>query len=85
MYSPLLKTELRYPKVGNHRSCFERAGQQYITQLLVNLVRQQFRRNVHETDPDKIQKLKDDAARGLINYILYELEKMTGRKFSKGS
>ncbi|KAJ0747416.1 putative complex 1 LYR protein [Helianthus debilis subsp. tardiflorus] len=46
------------------------------------MVRQQFRKNMHETDPEKIQKLKDDAARGLINHILYEAEAMTGRKFS---
>ncbi|KAK8966525.1 hypothetical protein KSP40_PGU019355 [Platanthera guangdongensis] len=46
------------------------------------MVRQQFRKHMHEIDPMRIQKLKDDAARGLINHILYESEKMTGRKFS---
>ncbi|KAK8548880.1 hypothetical protein V6N12_061784 [Hibiscus sabdariffa] len=30
-------------------------------------------------------KLKDDAARGLINHILYESEKLSGRKFSNSS
>lgn len=50
--------------------------------LLVSMVRQQFKKNMNETDPDKIQKMKDDAARGLINHIIYESEKMTGRKFS---
>ncbi|CAN0855158.1 hypothetical protein LINGRAHAP2_LOCUS6132 [Linum grandiflorum] len=47
------------------------------------MVRQQFKRHKDETDPDKIQKLKDDAARGLINHMLFESEKSTGRKFSK--
>uniref|UniRef100_A0A803MX75 Jacalin-type lectin domain-containing protein n=1 Tax=Chenopodium quinoa TaxID=63459 RepID=A0A803MX75_CHEQI len=51
---------------------------QYNTELLVDLVRQQFRRNMHETDPEKIHKLKDDAARGLINHMLYESEKLSG-------
>uniref|UniRef100_A0A453JYA2 Complex 1 LYR protein domain-containing protein n=2 Tax=Aegilops tauschii subsp. strangulata TaxID=200361 RepID=A0A453JYA2_AEGTS len=56
--------------------------QQHNTGLLVSMVRQQFKKNMHETDPEKIQKMKDDAARGLINHIIYESEKMTGRKFS---
>ncbi|KAI7748360.1 hypothetical protein M8C21_012998 [Ambrosia artemisiifolia] len=55
---------------------------QHNTELVVQMVRQQFRKNMHETDPEKIQKMKDDAARGLINHILYEAEAMTGRKFS---
>ncbi|KAE8769993.1 hypothetical protein D1007_58318 [Hordeum vulgare] len=68
------------------RECLRRAkfigNQQHNTGLLVNMVRQQFKKNMHETDPEKIQKMKDDAARGLINHIIYESEKMTGRKFS---
>ncbi|URE22414.1 hypothetical protein MUK42_17531 [Musa troglodytarum] len=56
--------------------------QQHNTELVVGMVRQQFRKHMHETDPEKIQKLKDDAARGLINHMLYESEKMTGRKFA---
>ncbi|KMS98749.1 hypothetical protein BVRB_3g069260 [Beta vulgaris subsp. vulgaris] len=47
------------------------------------MVRQQFKKHVHDTDPEKIQKLKDDVARGLINHILYELERLSGRKFNK--
>ncbi|KAF9674325.1 hypothetical protein SADUNF_Sadunf10G0115600 [Salix dunnii] len=58
---------------------------QHNTELLVNMVRQQFKRNKHETDPEKIQKLKDDAARGLINHILYESERLSGRKVSKST
>ncbi|KAL9248589.1 hypothetical protein AKJ16_DCAP22788 [Drosera capensis] len=53
------------------------------TPLLVDMVRQQFKKNMHETDPEKIQQMKDAAARGLINHMLLESEKMSGRKFSK--
>ncbi|KAK6265223.1 hypothetical protein QUC31_016060 [Theobroma cacao] len=59
--------------------------EQHNTALVVDMVRQQFKKHMHETDPEKIQKLKDDAARGLINHILYESEQMSGRKFSKSS
>lgn len=72
-----------------YRECLRRAkyvgSRQHNTELVVDMVRQQFRKHVHETNPDKIQKLKDDAARGLINHILYESEKMSGRKFSQNS
>ncbi|XP_020401361.1 uncharacterized protein [Zea mays] len=74
-----------------YRECLRRAkyighqpfvNQKHNKELLVAMVRQQFKKNMHETDPEKIQKMKDDAARGLINHILYESEKITGRKFS---
>uniref|UniRef100_A0A0E0EMU6 Complex 1 LYR protein domain-containing protein n=1 Tax=Oryza meridionalis TaxID=40149 RepID=A0A0E0EMU6_9ORYZ len=69
-----------------YRECLRRARfighQKHNTGLLVSMVREQFKKNMHETDTEKIQKMKDDAARGLINHILYESEKMTGRKFS---
>jgi len=90
---PSLQTALP-PELANnairlYRECLRRAkyvgSQQYNTELVVDMVRQQFRKHMHETDPDKIQKLKDDAARGLINHILYESEKMSGRKFSQSS
>ncbi|KAK9713943.1 hypothetical protein RND81_06G059900 [Saponaria officinalis] len=55
---------------------------QYNTDLLVGMVRQQFKKHMHETDPEKILKLKDDAARGLINHMLYKSERLSGRKFS---
>ncbi|KAL8486074.1 hypothetical protein ACS0TY_022976 [Phlomoides rotata] len=70
-----------------YRECLRRAkfiGQKkYNTELLVSMVREQFKKHMHETDPEKVQKLKDDAARGLINHMLYESENLTGRKFSK--
>uniref|UniRef100_A0A2P2JSE2 Complex 1 LYR protein domain-containing protein n=1 Tax=Rhizophora mucronata TaxID=61149 RepID=A0A2P2JSE2_RHIMU len=72
-----------------YRECLRRAKfighRQHNTELVVDMVRQQFKRHMHETDPEKIQKLKDGAARGLINHLLYESEKMTGRKFSKST
>ncbi|CAM6108401.1 unnamed protein product [Calypogeia fissa] len=40
------------------------------------LVRQQFRQNVHETDPIKIQEQKDAAVRGLFNHMFHEAEKL---------
>ncbi|XP_059632000.1 uncharacterized protein LOC132274688 [Cornus florida] len=90
---PSLQTALP-PELANnvirlYRECLRRAKfighRQHNTELVVDMVRQQFKRNKYETDPEKIQKLKDDAARGLINHILYESEKMSGRKFTKNS
>ncbi|XP_017975552.1 PREDICTED: uncharacterized protein LOC18603731 isoform X1 [Theobroma cacao] len=90
---PSLQTALP-PELANnvirlYRECLRRAKyighKQHNTALVVDMVRQQFKKHMHETDPEKIQKLKDDAARGLINHILYESEQMSGRKFSKSS
>ncbi|XP_065863894.1 uncharacterized protein [Euphorbia lathyris] len=90
---PSLQTALP-PELANnairlYRECLRRAkyvgNRQHNTPLIVDMIRQQFRKNMHETDPEKIQQLKDDAARGLINHILFESEKMTGRKFSQGT
>ncbi|XP_057774236.1 uncharacterized protein LOC131003388 [Salvia miltiorrhiza] len=88
---PSLQTALP-PELANntirlYRECLRRAkyiGQKkFNTELLITMVREQFKKNMHETDPDKIQKMKDDAARGLINHMLYESENLSGRKFSK--
>lgn len=90
---PSLQTALP-PELANnairlYRECLRRAKyvghKQYNTELIVNMVRYQFKKHMHETDPEKIQKYKDDAARGLINHMLLESEKITGRKFSKNS
>ncbi|KAK8572120.1 hypothetical protein V6N13_047735 [Hibiscus sabdariffa] len=90
---PSLQTALP-PELANnairlYRECLRRAKyighKQHNTALVVDMVRQQFKKHMHETDPEKIQKLKDDAARGLINHILYESEKLSGRKFSNSS
>ncbi|CAL0309224.1 unnamed protein product [Lupinus luteus] len=72
---PSLQTALP-PELANN------AIRQHNTSFLVDMVRQQFKKNMHEADPEKIQKFKDDAARGLINHILYETEQKSGRKFS---
>ncbi|KAI0510836.1 uncharacterized protein LOC110105505 [Dendrobium catenatum] len=81
-----LPPELADNVIRLYRECLRRAyyvgHQQHNTKLVVDMVRQQFKKNMHETDPVKIQKLKDDAARGLINHILHESERITGRKFS---
>ncbi|BAB02734.1 unnamed protein product [Arabidopsis thaliana] len=59
--------------------------EQHNTELVVGMVRQQFKKHMNETDPEKIQKLKDDAARGLINHMLFESAKLTGGKVSQRS
>ncbi|KAL8141212.1 hypothetical protein V2J09_007233 [Rumex salicifolius] len=85
---PSLQTALP-PELANnairlYRECLRRAkyigSKQHNAPLLIEMVRQQFKRNMLETDPEKIKKLKDDAARGLINHMLYESEKTSGRK-----
>ncbi|KAF5204638.1 Complex 1 lyr-like protein [Thalictrum thalictroides] len=90
---PSLQTSLP-PEIANnairlYREALRRAKyighKQNNTALIVDMVRQQFKKHMHETDPEKILKLKDDAARGLINHMLIELENMTGRKFSSKS
>ncbi|KAL1557102.1 hypothetical protein AAHA92_12630 [Salvia divinorum] len=84
-----LPPELANNAIRLYRECLRRAkyiGQKkFNTELLITMVREQFKKNMHETDPDKIQKMKDDAARGLINHRLYESENLSGRKFSKST
>ena len=36
------------------------------------MVRASFRRHAGETDPETIEDLRQDAIRGLSNYLLYE-------------
>ncbi|CAF1704833.1 uncharacterized protein LOC106389216 isoform X1 [Brassica napus] len=84
-----LPPELANNVVRLYRECLRRATfigkQQHNTELVVGMVRQQFKKHMNETDPEKIHKLKDDAARGLINHMLFESEKLTGRKVSQRS
>jgi hypothetical protein len=35
-------------------------NQKHNTELPVTMVRDQFKKNMHETDPEKIQKMKDE-------------------------
>ncbi|CAG7889845.1 unnamed protein product [Brassica rapa] len=58
------------------------------TELVVGMVRQQFKKHMNETDPKKIQNFMlvfGSAARGLINHMLFESAKLTGRKYSQSS
>ena len=81
-----LPPELANNVINIYRECLRRekfiGHRQGNTELVVDMIRQQFRKNMHETDPEKIQKMKDNAARGLVNHMLYESEKMSGHKFS---
>ncbi|KAG6408314.1 hypothetical protein SASPL_131319 [Salvia splendens] len=65
---PSLQTALP-PELANnairlYRECLRRAkyiGQKkFNTELLITMVREQFKKNMHETDPDKILKMKDE-------------------------
>ncbi|KAL8105510.1 uncharacterized protein LOC141677167 [Apium graveolens] len=87
---PSLQTALP-PELANnalrlYRECLRRAkyvgSQQHNTPLIVEMIRNQFKRDMHEKDPEKIKQMKDNAARGLINHMLFETEKMSGRKFT---
>ncbi|EPS61706.1 hypothetical protein M569_13089, partial [Genlisea aurea] len=84
-----LPPDLANNAIRLYRECLRRAkyigSKNFNTELVVDMVRQQFKKHKNETDPDKIQKLKDDAARGLINHMLYESESLSGRKFNKSS
>ncbi|EMS48147.1 hypothetical protein TRIUR3_04922 [Triticum urartu] len=46
--------------IGNQLLC-HLSIHQHNTGLLVSMVRQQFKKNMHETDPEKIQKMKDES------------------------
>ncbi|GMH36206.1 hypothetical protein BSKO_04074 [Bryopsis sp. KO-2023] len=46
------------------------------TKALVASVRRSFRKHDGETDPQKIEKLKESAVRGLTNYLFLEAQKM---------
>ncbi|XP_057826736.1 uncharacterized protein LOC131038355 isoform X1 [Cryptomeria japonica] len=82
--SKALPLEIANNSRNLYRECLRRAKfvghKQGNTELVVDMVRQQFKKNMHETDPEKIQKMKDDAARGLINHMLFETEKLIGKK-----
>ncbi|GMH02834.1 hypothetical protein Nepgr_004673 [Nepenthes gracilis] len=64
-----LPAELANNVIRLYCECLRRAKyvghKQHYTELVVDMVRQQFKRHMHETNLEEIQKLKDDAARGL--------------------
>ena len=45
-------------------------------EAVLGMVRAAFRRNQHETDPEKIVERKMDAVRGLGNYALMEAARL---------
>ncbi|XP_024366240.1 uncharacterized protein [Physcomitrium patens] len=49
-------------------------------EVLKSLVREQFRRNMHETDPEKIEEQKQAAARALFNHMYYEAGRMAAEQ-----
>uniref|UniRef100_A0A0E0MNP1 Complex 1 LYR protein domain-containing protein n=2 Tax=Oryzinae TaxID=1648021 RepID=A0A0E0MNP1_ORYPU len=59
-----LPPELADNVIRLYRECLRRARfighQKHNTGLLVSMVREQFKKNMHETDPEKIQKMKDE-------------------------
>ncbi|CAA6663643.1 unnamed protein product [Spirodela intermedia] len=99
--------ELANNVIRLYRECLRRARfighQQHNTELIVSMVRQQFKKHKDETDPRRSRSSRTNPlesifisysrfpishlqrCQGLINHILYETEKMTGRKFSGGS
>jgi len=48
------------------------AGDSPKAQNIRNVVRQEFRRNANETNPETIENLKFNAVRGLSNYLVYQ-------------
>lgn len=58
------------------RECLRRADlegkKRGNSQVLKEMVRQQFKRNMHETDTQKIQEMKQAAVNGLLNHLILE-------------
>eukprot|EP00250_Pteridium_aquilinum_P007335 c17079_g1_i3 orf=184-435(+) len=66
------------------RECLRRADlegkKRGNSQVLKEMVRQQFKRNMHETDTQKVQEMKQAAVNGLLNHLILEtrgLDKQT--------
>ncbi|KAJ7297437.1 hypothetical protein O6H91_Y057200 [Diphasiastrum complanatum] len=63
------------------RECLRRAD--YIgrmngnREIIMSLIRKEFRKNMHETDPEKIKEQKEAAVRGLFNHMFYEAWSMS--------
>eukprot|EP00897_Mesotaenium_endlicherianum_P007815 jgi/Mesen1/7061/ME000369S06384 len=54
----------------------ENARRQGNRGVLLEQVRSQFKKNMHETDPEKIQEQKSAAVRGLSNFMFFEAARM---------
>eukprot|EP00850_Spirogloea_muscicola_P009735 SM000055S18269 [mRNA] locus=s55:406195:407231:+ [translate_table: standard] len=63
-----------------YRDCLRLAeylgSRQGNTTILVEQVRSQFKKNMHETDPNKIKEHKEAAVRGLSNFMYHEAARM---------
>ncbi|KAJ7532049.1 hypothetical protein O6H91_14G070000 [Diphasiastrum complanatum] len=46
-------------------------------EIIMSLIRKEFRKNMHETDPEKIKEQKEAAVRGLFNHMFYEAWSMS--------
>jgi hypothetical protein len=53
--------------------------------VLRTQVREAFRKNKDETDPEEIEKQKDAAVRGLSNYMFFEAQRMAKEEIQDGN
>lgn len=53
--------------------------------MLRTQVREAFRKNKDETDPEEIEKQKDAAVRGLSNYMFFEAQRMAKEEIQDGN
>jgi len=52
--------------------------------VLRTQVREAFRKNKEESDPEEIEKQKDAAIRGLSNYMFFEAQRMAAENIENG-
>ncbi|XP_047967183.1 uncharacterized protein LOC125211434 isoform X3 [Salvia hispanica] len=62
---PTLAPEIANNVIKLYRECLRRA----------HSFEPQFRHHKDETNPDKIQKYKDDAVRGVIDHMIFEAQR----------
>ncbi|XP_047967182.1 uncharacterized protein LOC125211434 isoform X2 [Salvia hispanica] len=74
---PTLAPEIANNVIKLYRECLRRAHsfEPQNRELLIILVQSQFRHHKDETNPDKIQKYKDDAVRGVIDHMIFEAQR----------
>ncbi len=53
--------------------------------MLRTQVREAFRKNKDEADPEEIEKQKDAAVRGLSNYMFFEAQRMAKEEIQDGN
>ncbi|KAL4423768.1 hypothetical protein ABPG75_001069 [Micractinium tetrahymenae] len=78
-----------YPPVQLYRDCLRLAD--YIStqggnrRVLRDQVRQAFKKNKDETDPQRIEEQKEAAVRGLSNYMFHEAQRLAKEEVQKGN